>query len=160
MKKKVSTEETNYLVCVNKEKYSTTVLHYACRKVKKNKGKLLVLHVLKPIDHYSFGIITEKLYLERETESKETIKKLKEVTKQYTGINVEFILKEGIIENEIVKIIEEKNHIDMLIVGSEPENNSKSIILASLVSQIGKKLFIPVLIIPGDLTPDKINKLI
>lgn len=160
MNKKTPKEETIYLVCVNKEDYSITVLHFACQKVAEGKGKLLILHVLNPITPYSFGIIEDRMHLERENETKETLKKFKEVVKQYKSINHEILIKEGIIEDEIIKTIEQKNNIDMLIVGSEPETSTKSTVLSSLVSKIGKKLFIPVLIMPGNLSQERANKLI
>lgn len=145
-----------YLVCVSNSDYSKIALEFAHQLALKKNGKLIVLHVTEPIDFKSFGLVANKMQEERE---KEAGKLLRNLTR---GIHIEKILlhKEGFIDEEITKVIEENNDISMLIVGAAAETNIKSKTLQPLVSQVGHKLLIPMLIVPGNLTGQQIEILV
>ena len=74
-------------------------------------------------------------------------------------IRPSLLVREGLIEEEIIKLIEEDESINMLIVGTEQETSVKSKIITAIVSQIGSKIHIPMTIIPGNLTDQEISLL-
>lgn len=149
----------HYLVCINKEEYSITALKFACEKAKKNNGSLIMLHIIEPINYQSLGTVEEKMRQEKRTEAENLLQELCEMTVEKYHITPVVIFKEGRIEEEIIKVIEEDNTISMLIVGSATESSPKSKILPPLVSEMGKKIFLPMLIVPGNLTDHQIKLL-
>jgi nucleotide-binding universal stress UspA family protein len=158
-KKKDITSKVTYLVCVSKEPYSRVALQFACSLVDRDKNAAIsILHVMEPADYQSFGSVAEKMRQERRNDAEKLLHELAHdvVDSKMTPI---FMVREGLIEEEIMKVIEEDNSIQMLIVGAASETGAKSKIIPPLVSQIGTKLLIPILIVPGNLTEQQIEVL-
>ena len=145
-----------YLVCVSNSDYSKVALEFASQVALKKEGQLVVLHVTEPIDFKSFGSVANKMQEERK---KEANKLLRDLTR---SIKVEKTLlhREGFIDEEIIKVVEENSDISMLIVGAAAETSPKSKTLHPLVSQVGHKLPIPMLIVPGNLAWQQIEILV
>ncbi len=149
----------NYLVCVNSEKYSETALHFVCQMAKDNHGIVTILHVIEPADYQTLGAVAEKMREETINEAENLLKKLADKAKKWGDIMPSLLVKEGLIEDEIIAVLEEDKNISMLITGTASGTSVKSKILPPLVASLGKKLSIPMLIIPGNLSNRQIEDL-
>lgn len=153
-------KKVNYLVCVNKEKYSEVALHFACNLAKRNNGSIIMLHVIDPSDYQTIGAIADKMREEIFAEAEEMLKSLADKVKKWADIMPVIVLREGLIENEIISLIGEDGGINMLVAGAAPEKTYlKSKVLPSLVASLGGKFQIPMLIVPGNLTTKQIDEL-
>ncbi len=152
---KQNVKKATYLVCVSDTDYSKIALDFANKLAGRKNGKIIALHITEPVNYQSFGAIANKM---QEEQTKEAEKLLEELTKE---IDVEFICmhKEGFIGEEIIKIVEEHHDIDMLILGSAAESSARSKTLQPIVAQLGVKIMVPVLIIPGNLTQQQMDLL-
>jgi nucleotide-binding universal stress UspA family protein len=148
-------KDATYLICVNGEEYSKVALKFACMMAKKRKAKLILLHVTEPVDYQGFGAIDNKIKAEAEKNAK---KLLTNLTKEI-DMDVVLLHKEGFIGEEIIKVAEENHYIDLLIVGAAAETGTKSKTLHPLVSSIGTKIMVPMVIVPGNLTDQQIELL-
>ncbi len=150
-------KKANYLVCVNAEEYSEVALHFTCHLAKKNNGSILLLHVIEPADFQTIGMIAEKMRKEKHAESQELLNELAGKAKEWSGIMPIVMVREGLIEDEIIAVVEEDPTIKMLVTGVSSESSKKSKIIPPIVSAIGSKLKIPMLIVPGTLTNEEME---
>lgn len=156
---KTSATKTNYLVCVNSEKYSETALHFAAKLAKNNNGSVTILHVIEPADYQSFGGVAAAMRSEQIQETEKLLDYLSQKVRDWSNITPCLLATEGIIENEIIAAVKNDPSINMLVVGVASSSSSKSKILPPLVSSLGSKLSIPLLIVPGNMTKTKIDEL-
>ncbi len=147
-------KKANYLVCVNFEEYSEIALHYACYLAKISKGSVSLLHVLEPVDYQTIGMVAEKMRQEQYKESQNKLNDLAGKAQKWSGIIPVVIVKEGLIESEIIKAIEEDENITMLITGVSHQSSKKSKVIHNLVAIIGPKIDIPMLIVPDNLNKE------
>lgn len=157
--KKKSDNVINYLVCVNKEEYSKVAVHFACNMAKKNNGTITLLHVIEPADYQTFGAVADKMKEEQRNETENLFQELAGDVFNKTGIRPILLIKEGLIEDEIIKLVDKDNNFHMLVVGSAPASLAKSKIIPPLVAQSGNKLRIPIVIIPGTMEQKQIDLL-
>lgn len=157
--KNANNNKINYLVCVNNEKYSETALQFACNLAKTNNGLITILHVIEPSEYHSFGGIEKAMQTEQQNNAQELMDNLSQKASEWFGASTILQVKEGKIENEIIQVVENDKTIKMMIVGAAPDGASKSKILPPLVSSLGSKLSIPMLIIPGNLSDEQIEDL-
>lgn len=148
--------KTNYLVCVNSEDYSKIALKFACRIANKNNGIVTILNVIEPADYQSFALVADAIKEEKRQETEALLQSLAEEL----DVIPSFMVREGSIEEEIIKVVEEDTSISMLIVGATTEANVKSKVLPQLVAQLGSKLLIPMLIVPGNITEHQMDELL
>ena len=144
-----------YLVCVNNADYSGVALQFACKMAQKRHGRIKVLHVTEAAAFKGFGAVADKMRAEQKREAK---KLLKELTKD-TDVATELLHREGLIEEEIITVVEEDEGIDMLILGAAAETSTRSKTIQPLVAQLGSKIMVPMLIIPGNLTEQQMDLL-
>lgn len=155
--KETNIKKTNYLVCVNSEEYSEVALHFTCHLAKKNNGSIVLLHVIEPGDYQSIGMVAEKMRKERFNESQKLLNELAGKAKEWSGITPIVMVREGFIEDEIIAVVDEDSSIKMLITGVSKESSKKSKIIPPLVSALGSKLRIPMLIVPGTITKQQME---
>lgn len=147
----------SYLVCVNAEEYSETALHFTCYLAKKNNGSVILLHVIEPSDYLSIGVVADKMKQEKMEDSQKLLNELAGKAKDRSSIMPMVIVREGLIENEIISVVEEDPSIKMLIVGVSG-NAKKCKTTQLLVSNIGNKLKIPMLIVPGSFSAEQMEE--
>ena len=111
-------KKATYLVCVNSEDYSRVACRFAAYMAQSNNGALVVLHVTEPADYKSFGVVADKMREEKRKEAEDLLQSLAERSSKEVGITPVLMLREGMIENEIVSVIEEDKSISMLIAQS------------------------------------------
>lgn len=145
-------KKATYLVCVNAEQYSEVALHFTCNLAKRNNGSVLLLHVIEPADYQTIGIVADKMRKEMHDESQKLLNEMAGKAKEWSGIMPIVMVREGLIEDEIIAVVGEDPTIQMLIAGVSSESSKKSKIIPPLVSALGRKLLIPMLIVPGNIT--------
>lgn len=154
-----SNKKTNYLVCVNNEKYSEVALHFACNIAKRrDDASIILMHVIEPGDYQTIASIADKMRAEKIEEAEKLLSKLAKKVFEWSGITPVFLVKEGLIENEIISLVEQDNSINMLVLGVSPRASMKSKIVPPIVSALGNKLQIPMLIVPGNMTNRQIDE--
>jgi nucleotide-binding universal stress UspA family protein len=156
---KAAAKKVHYMVCVSNDNYSRVACRFACHMAKKNNGSVIMLHVIEPSDFQSFGKVAEKIYQEKRDEAETLLQSLAEMAVQETNITPVLLVKEGMIEHEIIDAVEKDDTLSMLILGAATETMTKSKILPPLVAQLGSKLHVPLLIVPGNLTQAEIEAL-
>lgn len=142
--------KVDYLVCVDSEKYSEVAFRFTCDIAKTNNASLIILHVIEPSNYNSFGTIADKMLVESHEKAEELLKDLSDIAHDEFSITAQLTVKEGLIENEIIDFIESHKTIKMLFIGASNDSPIKSKVLPSLVEQSGKKLNIPIIIVPGN----------
>ena len=147
--KATNKDKPNYLVCVSDEKHSEAALRFTCNLAKQNKGTVTLLHIIEPSDFQSLGAIADKIRTKQHDESQELLSVVAEKVKKKHSVMPAIIVREGLIEDEIIKVVQEDKSITMLIAEASPSNSKTSKTIPSLVASVGNKLSVPVLIVPS-----------
>ena len=155
--KNIDNKKVNYLVCVNNEPYSEVALHFACKLAKNNNGLVTILHVIEPSDYHSLGGVEHAMRSEKHDDAQKLLDTLSSKAYEWSGIVPIVLLKEGQIEDEIIEVVGGDETVNMMLVGAAPDGANKSKILPPLVSSLGTKFAIPMMIVPGNLSEDKVK---
>lgn len=158
--KNKSARKTKFLVYIDDDDYSKVALRFACSKAKATGCPVEMLYVLEPADYASFSGVADVMRKERREKAEQVLTKLAEDAYNFANITPSLIVKEGVAKEQIVKTIEEDYDIGMLVMGNPPEfKAAKNKLLLWVVSQIGGKLHIPVMVVPGNLLDSQIKEL-
>lgn len=152
-------KKPHYLVCVNKESYSEVAVKFAVYLAHRNKGYVSILHVIEVTDFQTLGSIANKMRKEMHENAQKVLNRMGEICHETGEMIPTIILREGLIASEILNVVENDNTFSMLLVGASPESTIKSKILPPLVSESGKRLQVPVLVVPGNLTEAQMAQL-
>lgn len=152
--------KSKLLICVNDTEYSRVALRFCCNKAKNAGYPVEILHVIESMEYQNFLSMADVMRDEKHQEAEELLKRFSEEAYESFGITPSLMLKEGLVGEQIIAAVEEDHGINMLLVGTSPDNTaSRGKLIPWLASQLGKSLQIPMLIVPGNLTDQQINEL-
>ncbi len=152
---KKAAKKPKFLVYIDDEEYSKVALRFACSKARLTKRPVEMLYVLEPADFSSLGGVEEVIRKEQRQKALEILSALAGEARDFTGITPSLVIKEGAPEDQILSVVKADSAISILILGGAAGNKIPS----WLVSQIGDKLHVPVMIVPGSLTDKQITDL-
>jgi uncharacterized membrane protein YqiK len=154
-------KSVKYLVCVDGREESLVGLKLACMKAGARNGSVDMLHVVAPADFQTLGAIAERMREERYNEGRTLLEKLAAHAQATYGILPNAILREGPTGDEIVAAAMSNADVITVVLGiAANQNNTRGKVAAWLASQLGSKLFIPLLLVPGNLTDEQLQNLI
>jgi len=151
--------KTKLLLCINDTPHSRVTLRFACSKAKKSGYAVEMLHVIDTADNQNFLSMADVMRQEQRDEAEELLKKFADECYETYGVTPSLLIKEGLIGEQIVATAQADLGINMLLVGTSPETVARSNLIPWLTGQLGSKLQIPMLIIPGNLTDQQIDEL-
>lgn len=148
-----------FLVCVDQHEESVAALKFACLKAITRGVVVEVVHILPPADFQTLGAIADRMSEERKAEGELLLKRLSEEAQRLYGITPGLTLREGSVGDELIRLIEEMKDVSVLVVGTAMHMKGRGKLAAWLAQQLGQKLFIPLLMVPGNLSDDQIRVL-
>ncbi len=147
------------LVCVSDEEHARVAVRFASARLKHRGGKLLLLHVCDTADFQSFSTIASRIREENHAKGQSVLESMAEEVRLWAGAEATLLLREGNIVDEILTALEEHPDINLLVLGASAEGDSKREVLTALSQRLGKRLFVPMLVVPGHLTEQQIWEL-
>lgn len=147
-----------YLVCVDTGSEALVALRFACIKARKRGGQVAVLYVMPNADVRALPSIADKMRAERSAEAEKLLGVLREEALHFAEIAIDTIVREGSPGDEIIKYITEDVDTNMLVLGV-PQGGKGGKLMNWLAGQLGHKLLIPLMLVPGNLTDQQIEEL-
>lgn len=155
-----SVKATKYLVCVDNREESKIALRLACMKANARGSQVCMLHIIPPADFQTLGAIADRMREERKQEGMALLNTLAEEAFGTYGIRPVIVLREGSTGDEIIAAAMEDADVNMIALGIAQQNTSRGKLAAWLASQLGSKLFVPLLMVPGNLTDQQLQSLV
>jgi nucleotide-binding universal stress UspA family protein len=148
-----------YLVCIDNREESRIALRLACMKARMRGSSVDLLHVIIPADFQTLGGIAERMREERRAEGEQLLKTLSEEANRY-GIVPSLLLREGSVGDEILAATRDNPDINIIVIGIAQQSSGRGKLAAWLAGQLGSKLFVPLLMVPGNLTDQQLQALV
>ncbi len=148
-----------YLVCVDQREESRVALRLACMKAVARGSTVGMLHVIPPTDFQTLGAIADRMREERRAEAEKLLKNLADEAAAAFGVRPGIILREGPVGEEILAAALEDADVNMIVIGIA-QASGRGTLASWLAGQLGHKLFIPLLMVPGNLTDQQLQSVI
>lgn len=149
-----------YMVCVDGREECRVALRLACLKALARGGAVTLLHVIAPADFQTLGAIADRMREERLREANALMDALALEAKTTYGVAPTLTLAEGGAGDEIVQAAMGSRDVIMLVLGVAHQHSSRGKLASWLAGQLGGKLLIPLLMVPGNLTEEQLVTLI
>lgn len=147
-----------YLVCASDTPEARAALKLACLKAKSCGGLVDVLHVIPPADFQTLSGIADRMRDEQHEAAERLLQSIAEEAYDSCGIRPSLIVREGQIGDAIITVATEDPDIDMLVIGVS-EAKGRGTLVSWLAAQLGNRLPVPLLLVPGTLTDQQLQAL-
>ncbi len=148
-----------FLLVVDKSAEMRAALRFACRRVVNSGGSVALFHALPYIEFQHFSTIGELMDHEAKTEAERLLQQIAAEVHRQTGKFPELFLRQGDTLPELTKVITDNPHISMLVLGAGTGTEGPGPIVSAISGKLSGKIEIPVTIVPGDLSEERIDAL-
>ncbi len=148
--------QVKFLVCVDRRPQSRVAVRYACRRAKNTGGAVSLLHVIEPVEFQHWIAVEDVMEKERRGDAEQLLQDLSSEVNEWAGIVPEVVLREGDIGEEILAQVEEDPDIDVLVVGAAAPSDTGFSLITFLAGKLVGRLAIPLFIVPGNLSDERI----
>jgi nucleotide-binding universal stress UspA family protein len=146
-----------FLIIADNTPEFVKVLRLASKRAEKVGGSVLMLKIIPPADFQHWMSVRDIMEEEAREEALETLDYYKNEIKRISGIDAESVIREGKPEEVIANIIAEDRDIHLLVLGANVDGDPGPLI-KSFREVLLNELHMPVLVVPGNMTDEEIDK--
>jgi nucleotide-binding universal stress UspA family protein len=140
-----------FLVVVDETPELKPALHYACLRARRTSGRVALLAVIEPGDSQQWMAVENLMREEKRADAEALLLRMAEEVYSLSGQAAVFYLREGLVQDELLKLIEEDNSISILVLGAATGPDGPGPVVTHLVNKVAGRLRVPVTIVPGSL---------
>ena len=133
------------------------VLRLASKRAEKVGGSILLLHIIPPADFQHWTSVKDIMEEEAMEEAVELVESHANEIKRISGLDAETVIRKGKPEEVISEIIAEDHDIHLLVLGADVDGDPGPLI-RSFREVLLNVLHMPVLVVPGNMTEEEIDK--
>jgi nucleotide-binding universal stress UspA family protein len=150
-----------FLVVVDSTQEMHTALRYACRRAQRTSGRVALLHVIEPAERelqnwLGVGRVMEE---EARAEAEQRIQALASEVYEQTGSLPTVHIRHGTPAEELVALIKEEPSISLLVLATASNASNPGPLVTWLMGNLGRKIRLPVTLVPGELGPEEVDAL-
>lgn len=145
-----------FLVVVDESPELRVALHYACLRAKKSGGRVALLYVMEPSDGQQWIAVEDIMRQEKRELAEKTLGDLSAEVVTWSGAVPVIYLREGIVRDELLKLIEEEPSISILVLAAAAGSDGPGPLISHLASKVVGRLRVPLTIVPGVLGDEQL----
>ena len=132
-------------------------LHFAATRAAKTGGGVEILAVITPEQQTHWLGVAETMRAEARQTIEENFKIFSSWMKEELKLEAELVIREGEKATEVLNQIQEDPEVGILVLGANNSSDGPGPLINQLVSRDGGNLPIPVTIVPGSMTKERIE---
>lgn len=145
-----------FMVVVDETPECMNALRFAARRAQNTGGGIVMQYVIAPDEFQHWVGVAELMRQEARDAAENRLAELADELNALCGVTPEFIIREGNRAEQVLELIEEDNEIGVLVLGAG-EGDSPGPLVSQLVSKMGGRMPIPVTVVPGAMSLERID---
>ena len=146
-----------FLVVMDNSPEFLNALHYAATRAAKTGGGVEILAIITPEQQTHWLGVAETMRVEARQAIEESFKIFANWMKEELKLEAELVIREGEKATEVLNQIQEDPEVGILVLGANNSRDGPGPLINQLVSRDGGNLPIPVTIVPGSMTKERIE---
>jgi nucleotide-binding universal stress UspA family protein len=148
-----------FLVVVDESEEMRNALRYACRRARKTTGRVALLYVIEPREFQHWLGVGRVMEEEARAEAEQRLQALATEVYAQTGAVSVIHLREGNRAEQLVQLLQEDPSISLIVLGTARSASNPGPLVTYLLANLGRRVRVPVTLVPGELTVEEIDAL-
>jgi len=145
-----------FLVVVDETPECMNAMRFAARRAAKTGGGIVMLYVIAPDEFQHWVGVAELMRQEARDAAEQRLGELATEVRALSGVTPEFAIREGNRVEQVLAIIEEDVELGVLVLGAG-EGDNPGPLVSQLVAKMGGRMPVPVTIVPGAMSLERID---
>ena len=120
---------------------------------------MALFHAVEPADFHHFASIGDLMETEARSEAEKLLQRVAADVQRLIGQMPSLFLREGDTMEQLQAVIAEQESISVLVLGAGTDDDGPGPLVSALSGRLAGKIPLPVIIVPGSLTPEEIDAL-
>lgn len=148
-----------FLVVVDETEEMRNALRYACRRAQHTNGRVALLYVIEPAEFQHWLGVGRVIEEEARAEAEQRMQTLSAEVFAQTGTMPTVHIREGKRSDQLVQLFQEDPSISLLVLGTASGSSNPGPLVTFLLSNLGRRIRVPVTLVPGELSLEEIDAL-
>lgn len=148
-----------FMVVVDATPECSNAIRFATRRAESTGGGVVMLYVIPPDDFQHWMGVAKVMREEAREKAEERLAELADEISELSSVVPEFVIREGKAVEEILSLIEEDTEIGVLVLGAGDDPDGPGPLVTQMVNKLGHKMPVPVTVVPGAMTPDRLDQI-
>jgi nucleotide-binding universal stress UspA family protein len=148
-----------FLVVVDESDELRNALRYACRRAQRTNGHVALLHVVEPVEFQHWLGVGRVLEEDARAQAELRMQTLATEVFAQTGTMPVIHIREGKRAEQLVALLQEDPSISLLVLATASGGSNPGPLVTFLLGHLGKRVKVPVTLVPGELTDAEIDLL-
>lgn len=150
-------KEFTFLCVVDDSEELSQALRFSCARAQRVGGRVSLLYVIEPAEFQHWATVGDLMREERRQEAEEMLSIISAIVQKRTGKVPTIYIREGILHEQLMELIEEELDISLVVLGAATGNDGPGPLVSYLVQKMAGRLRIPVTVVPGNLSDEEID---
>jgi nucleotide-binding universal stress UspA family protein len=149
--------ERTFLLVVDESEEFSNAMRFAWQRANKTGGRVALLYVIQRAEFQHWLGVGKLMEEERRQEAEELLNVVSATVQAKTGKMPLIFLREGKLDEEVIKLVDEEASISVLVLGASISDEGPGTLVSHITGKFAGRLRVPVTIVPGNLTPEEID---
>ena len=145
-----------FLVVIDDTPECVRALRYAGRRAEHTGGAVVLLYVIGPTDPQSWLGVESIMRAEAMEAAETALGRFADMLRASSNIEPDLVIREGNRAEEIVKLIESDEDIDILVLAAAADKEGPGPLVSALAGRAAGTFPVPITIVPGHLDDEGI----
>ena len=146
-----------FMIVVDETPECMNAMRFAARRAQRTGGGVTMLYVIEPEEFQHWMGVAEVMRTEARDKAEMRLVQLADEMRDLCGVTPEFAIREGKKAEEVLAAIEADHDIGVLVLGAG-EGEGPGPLVSHLVTKMGHRLPVPVTIVPGSMSMERIDE--
>ncbi|MDF1586355.1 universal stress protein [Geminicoccaceae bacterium 1502E] len=149
--------ERVFLVVVDETEEMRQALRFACRRAQHTQGRVALLYVIEPVEFQHWLGVGRVMEEEARAAAEQRLHTLSAEVFAQTGTMPTLHIREGDRAEQLARLIQEDTSISLLVLATASGSSNPGPLVTYLIGNLGRKIRIPVTLVPGELSAEEID---
>lgn len=150
-------QERVFLVLVDESEEMANALRFACRRAQHTHGRVALLYVIEPVEFQHWLGVGRIMEGDARAAAEQRLQTLAARVFEQTGTMPAVHIREGSRAEELVKLVNEDRSISLVVLGTASGSSNPGPVVSYLLANL-RRIPIPITLVPGELTPEQIDR--
>ena len=147
-----------FLVVVDDSAERAVALKYACLRAAKSGGRVALLRVVEPVEQSEWANIGAMMAEERREEAESLLAGLAAQVKDITGGLPTLIIREGVLADELLALLEADPQISILVLATEAGTKGPGPLVSAFTGRLAGRMTVPMTLVPGSMSDAELDR--
>ncbi len=147
------------LVLVNGDLSTRAAVAWAANWVTRTGDSMVLLHVIEPDHAMGFGVMQDLMRAEQWQAAERMLATFSGYAEKLTGQVPAHMVREGRLKETVREVLKVEPDLSILVIAASHRESGPAPLIAYLSSRMGSRVQVPMVLVPGTMTSDEIDKM-